>query len=221
MSAGAYYPIFIRVEDCPVLVVGGGELAEHKAQAMLDHAARVTLVSPAATPRVQEWAGEGRLQWRRRGFEDGDVDGCRLVFCASDEPELNRRVSQAAQHRGIPVNVVDVPELCSFIVPSILRRGHLAVAVSTDGRCPSFSRHVRQELESVIDDSFGQALELLEQVRAQVHELFRERDYDARRRVMETVLALDIPKIIRSQGIEAASRAAHAAVRRSAAGDAA
>jgi siroheme synthase-like protein len=189
-------------------------MAESKAEAMLDHHARVTLVATDVTPTLRVWADQGRINWKAQPFEEADVDGCRLVFCASADADLNGRVSRAAQARGIPVNVVDVPDLCSFIVPSILRRGHLAIAISTDGLCPSFSRHLRQELEVRIDEAYGRALEVLDEVRQSVHDVFRTCDYDARRRVMEAVLAIDVPRIVRDRGIEAAREAALAVVAR-------
>ena len=105
MPASAYYPIFLCVEGCPVLVVGGGDLAERKAGAMLDHGARVVLVAKQATAMLQSWAFEGRIEWRARDFTEVDVEDCRLVFCATADADLNAHVSRAAQQRGIPVNV--------------------------------------------------------------------------------------------------------------------
>src|SRR5215831_8641737 len=121
-----YYPLMLKVKDEACLVVGGGPVALQKARALRRAGAKVTVVSPDFTPAFR------RLRVRRlpRKFRTGDVPGHILVIAATDDPKVNRAVSAACRQRAIPVNVVDVPELCSFIVPSILRRGPVVVAVS-------------------------------------------------------------------------------------------
>jgi len=134
-----YYPLMLKVKGEACLVVGGGAIALQKARALRRAGADVTVVSPRFTPA---WA-RLRVRRLRRRFRAGDVAGCVLVIAATDDPGVNRAVAAACRKRSIPVNVVDVPELCSFIVPSILRRGPVVIAVSTGGQSPSLAKALR------------------------------------------------------------------------------
>jgi len=146
-----YYPLMLKVKGEPCLVVGGGPVALQKARALRRAGADVTVVSPDFTRAFL------RLRTRRlrRRFRTGDVAGRVLVIAATDDPKVNRAVSAACRKRTIPVNVVDVPELCSFIVPSILRRGPVVVAISTGGQSPSLAKALRRKLEAVLPPSIG------------------------------------------------------------------
>jgi siroheme synthase-like protein len=146
-----FYPVSLKVGGERVLVVGGGGVALRKAQALVRAGARVTCVAPrfrAGFRRVRA----GRI---RRAFRAADVRGAVLVVASTDDPRANRAVYEACRRRGIPVNVVDVPELCSFIVPSVLRRGAVTVAVSTGGRSPSLAKAVRRRLEALLPPALG------------------------------------------------------------------
>src|SRR6187455_2854300 len=125
-----FYPLMLKVNGESCLIVGGGAVALQKARALRKAGADVTAVSPDFTPAFRRLA----LRRLKRRFRASDVKGRILVIAATDSPEVNRAVSAACRKRNIPVNVVDVPELCSFIVPSILRRGPVVVAVSTGGQ---------------------------------------------------------------------------------------
>jgi uroporphyrin-III C-methyltransferase/precorrin-2 dehydrogenase/sirohydrochlorin ferrochelatase len=146
-----YYPLMLKVKDEACLVVGGGPVALQKARALRRAGADVTVVSPDFAPAF------GRLRVRRvrRPFRIGDVAGRVLVIAATDDSKVNRAVSVACRKRSIPVNVVDVPELCSFIVPSILRRGPVVIAVSTGGQSPSLAKALRRQLETIVPASIG------------------------------------------------------------------
>ena len=146
-----YYPLMLKVKGEACLVVGGGAIALQKARALRRAGADVTAVSPSFSPAFQ------RLPVRRlrRRFRAGDVAGRILVIAATDSPDVNRAVSAACVARGIPVNVVDVPELCSFIVPSIIRRGPVVVAISTGGQSPSLAKALRRQIESILPSSLG------------------------------------------------------------------
>jgi uroporphyrin-III C-methyltransferase/precorrin-2 dehydrogenase/sirohydrochlorin ferrochelatase len=146
-----YYPLMLKVKGEPCLVVGGGAVALQKARALGRAGADVTAVSPAFSTAFR------RLNIRRlkRRFRAGDVARRILVIAATDSPEVNRAVSVACRKRGIPVNVVDVPELCSFIVPSIIRRGPVVVAISTGGQSPSLAKSLRRRLEVILPASLG------------------------------------------------------------------
>jgi uroporphyrin-III C-methyltransferase/precorrin-2 dehydrogenase/sirohydrochlorin ferrochelatase len=146
-----YYPLMLKVKGEPCLVVGGGAVALQKARALRRAGADVTAVSPRFTPAFR------RLRVRRlqRRFRPADVRGRVLVIAGTDSPETNRAVHDACRRRSIPVNVVDVPELCSFIVPSIVRRGPVVVAISTGGRSPSLAKALRRRLEALLPRSLG------------------------------------------------------------------
>jgi uroporphyrin-III C-methyltransferase/precorrin-2 dehydrogenase/sirohydrochlorin ferrochelatase len=146
-----YYPLMLKVKGEPCLVVGGGSVALQKARALRRAGADVTVVSPVFTSALR------RLRVRRiaRRFRTGDVARRILVIAATDDPKVNRAVFSACRRRSIPVNVVDVPELCSFIVPSILRRGPVVIAVSTGGQSPSLAKALRRQLEALVPASIG------------------------------------------------------------------
>lgn len=131
----------LRLEGRRALVVGGGAVALRKARALARAGARVAVVAP----RIG--AGFGRFETRRRAFRAGDVRGASVVVAATDDAAVNRRVHAACRARGIPVNVVDVPELCTFTVPAVFRRGKLTIAVSTDGEAPALAGAIRRDLE--------------------------------------------------------------------------
>jgi siroheme synthase-like protein len=146
-----YYPVSLKVGGEPCLVVGGGRVALQKARTLLRAGARVTVVSPAFDAPFLRL----RATLRRRAFRAGDVRGAVLAIAATDAPAVNRAVFDACRRRGIPVNVVDVPELCSFIVPSVARRGAVTVAVSTGGLSPSLAKALRERLEALLPSTLG------------------------------------------------------------------
>lgn len=165
-----FFPISLDLRGRPCLVVGAGEVAARKAASLLDHGADVTVVAPEATEVIRELASEGRLRWHRRRYRSEDMEGAFLAIAATGDPEVNRRVYEDADRLKRPVNVVDVPELCSFIVPSILRRGSVSVAVSTSGKSPTLAKRLRRELEAVVGPEYGLLADLLGELRPQVHE---------------------------------------------------
>lgn len=160
-----YYPVFIKVKNKAILVVGGGKVAERKVHALLEHGGRVTVVSPELTPKLQEWAAQGRMSWRRRRFAAADLDGVRLAICATNDEAVNRQVAEEANARRIWLNVVDKPDLCDFIVPSAVRRGDLTVAISTGGSSPALAKKIRHELEAYFGPEYALFLALLRKVR--------------------------------------------------------
>src|SRR5437868_13245801 len=135
-----YYPLMLKVKGEPCLVVGGGPVALQKARALSKAGAEVTAVSPSFSAAFRRTS----IPRLKRRFRAGDVSGRILVIAATDSTEVNRAVSAACRKRRIPVNVVDVPELCSFIVPSIVRRGPVVVAISTGGQSPSLAKALRR-----------------------------------------------------------------------------
>ncbi|WP_174874760.1 siroheme synthase CysG [Vogesella oryzae] len=181
-----YFPIFLRLQDEPCLLVGGGEVAVRKARLLLSAGARLTVVSPALVPELVALADSGVIRHVPRAVAASDVAGQRLVVAATDDREVNRMVSQAAQAQGIPANVVDDPELSSYITPAIIDRSPLVIAVSTGGGVPVLARLVRARLESMIPAGFGNLARFASRFRDRVKTRFG--NVEQRRAFWESVL---------------------------------
>jgi len=156
-----------------VLLVGGGAVAARKLASLLEAGARVRLVAPELAPETEAQAHGQGVELLRRGFEPHDLDGAWLVVCATGDEALNRSVAAAANEARIFVNVVDVPPLCSFIVPAVLRRGELTVALSTGGASPAAARRLRQSLDQQFGPEWGPYLAVLRAARARLTALGR------------------------------------------------
>jgi len=142
-----YFPVFLDLRGRRCLVVGGGPIGERKAVALRQYGARVVVVSPTLTPALAVLAGAGGLEHHARAFRRADVRGCTLVVAATGREGVDRAVAAAAHAHRALVNVVDRPVDCDVIMPSVLRRGELQIAVSTGGRSPALARDIRQSLE--------------------------------------------------------------------------
>ena len=141
------FPMFMKIEGRQCLVVGAGNVGEPKIAGLLETGARIRVISLTASPAVREWAREGRIDLQLRPFQSEDLDGIFLAVVATASRTLNERVYHEAQRRGVLCNVVDVPDLCDFFYPSIVRRGDLQIAVSTAGQSPSLAQKIRLQLE--------------------------------------------------------------------------
>ncbi|MDH5752595.1 MAG: siroheme synthase CysG [Deltaproteobacteria bacterium] len=181
-----YLPIFLNIRAQSCLVVGGGEIAARKASLLLKAGAVVTVVSPQLTGILEHMAETGRVQWRQGEFSESDLDNINLVIAATNSSPVNISVHKEATVRGIPVNVVDNPELCTFVMPAIIDRNPLLVAVSTGGASPTFSRLIRTRLEQMIPSGFGRMAALAGRFRQRVKDSLAEPA--DRRRFWEHVL---------------------------------
>ena len=142
-----YYPIFLDVRGRRVVVVGGGAMGEEKVVRLLEYGPRVVVVSPDVTDRVEELADSGEVEWTRRAYQRGDLQGAFVAIVAdTSDDEMNRAVSNEARERNVPLNVADVTELCTWITPSVARRGEVVVATSTGGASPALARLFREVL---------------------------------------------------------------------------
>ena len=141
------FPMFIKLAGRQVLVVGAGNVGEPKIGGLLETGARIRVVALDATPTVREWARAGKVELELRGFTAGDLAGAFLAVVATSSRTLNERIYREAQAHGVLCNVVDVPDLCDFFYPSVVRRGDLQIAVSTSGKSPSLAQKIRQQLE--------------------------------------------------------------------------
>lgn len=167
-----FFPIFLDIRNRPCLVVGGGTVAERKTASLLKSGADVILVSPTLTRNLTTWSDMGQLSHRAREFNEDDLTGCHLVIAATDRTDVNRHISELAGDLRIPVNVVDQPELCSFILPSVIDRSPVVAAISTGGASPVLARLIRSRLESVIPAGYGRLADLCNRFRQRVKETF-------------------------------------------------
>ena len=181
-----FYPAFIDLTNRPVLVVGGGAVAERKVESLLEAEARVTVVSLEVTELLQDHANSKRITLQKRAFAPADIDGVSLVISATDDPSTQKEVASIAASKNILVNTVDKPELCSFIVPAILRRGDITVAISTSGKSPSLAAELRARLGRVLTDDVARTASVLGTVRQEVHERFS--NSDERKRVFDSII---------------------------------
>lgn len=176
----AGYPIFLDMKDRPVIVIGGGAVATRKVDTLLAYGAAVTVVAPEVTPSVAAHAEAGDIVWKRRAYETGDLEGTSIGFCACGDPAIDARVFEEAHAAGCLMNVVDVPQCCDFVVPSILRRGLLSIAVSTSGASCTESKLIRRSLEDQFDDSWEAYLDLMAAVRTMVKDRVSTSHFDRR-----------------------------------------
>jgi precorrin-2 dehydrogenase/sirohydrochlorin ferrochelatase len=160
-----YYPAFLDLQGLGCLVVGGGQVGERKVKTLMDCGAVVHLVSPELTPFLEEAVRQGRVRLLAPEFLPEHLEGIFLVIGATDDPEVNRRISAEARSRNLLCNIVDKPLECSFIVPSQIRRGDLVIAVSTGGRSPALAKKIRQDLENLFPDIYSIYVALLGRVR--------------------------------------------------------
>ena len=142
-----YYPIFLDLRGRRVVVIGGGAMGEEKVTRLLPYEAQVVVVSPDVTDEVAELADDGTIEWVRRPYRRGDLDGAFIAIVAdTSDDAVNQAVSEEARERNVPLNVADVTELCTWITPSVARRGEVIVATSTGGASPALARRFREIL---------------------------------------------------------------------------
>ena len=160
-----YYPICLRVKGRRCLVIGGGRVAERKVRGLLDSGATVVVISPHLTDRLLVLEREGRILWQPRGYQTDDVAGFFLVMAATDDPLVQDQVQQDAERHQILLNVADVPEKCNFILPALVKRGPLSVAISTSGKSPALAKRLRRELQRLVGPDYQLVAEIMGLVR--------------------------------------------------------
>lgn len=180
----SYYPILLNLKGKKCIVVGGGKVAERKALPLLRSGAEVTVISPECTVRLKKENLRGHIQHVPRTYKKGDLKNAFLVIAATDSNETNRKISEDAT---CLVNIVDMPLLCNFIVPSVVRQGLLTIAVSTSGISPSLARTIRKELEGLYGREFSKHLNHIKQMRAKA--LREIKDKKKRKRFLKDLAA--------------------------------
>ena len=163
-----YYPIFLDIADRPVVVIGGGEVALRKVEGLLNAAARITVISPSLHSDLEVLVQQGRVRHIARGYRPGDLDGYVLAFVGTDDRSLNVTVAGEGKERGVWVNAIDDPTNCDFIMPAIVRRGNLTVAISTGGGSPAAARKIREDMEGSLTDEYVLLVEVAAEVRREL-----------------------------------------------------
>lgn len=175
-----YYPVVLNIDRRPVVIIGGGEVAESKVDSLLEGGALLTVISPQLTWRLRSLVASGAIRWQWRQYDSNDVCNAFFVVAATGNPEVQQRIFDDARNAGVLINCVDDPERCDFIMPSVIRRDDLIVAVSTSGKSPVFAAWLRRRLENWLTADLGRVVRVLGDVRNEVRQRFgsvRERKH--------------------------------------------
>jgi siroheme synthase-like protein len=199
-----FYPIYLNLADRRVVVIGGGEVAERKIESLLGTGASIRVVSPEVTARILVLATERRIDLHRRPYESGDCLDAVLVLSASDDPAVSRAVFDDARKCGALVNTADQPRLCDFIMPAVVRRGNVAIAISTSGTSPGLAARLRQKIGRLIGPEYGRLAQLLSEARPQIRQrVSQEAD---RKALQYRILDSDIMRYLKENDIAGARR---------------
>jgi precorrin-2 dehydrogenase/sirohydrochlorin ferrochelatase len=160
-----YYPIYLDIENRNVVIIGGGNVCTRKAETMMRYGARVSVVSPEFTDEIEKWSAEGCLELRRKKYDASDLEGANIVIASTDDEAVNTQIATDCRERRIPVNVVDVTHLCEFIVPAVIERGSVQIAVSTGGSSPALARTLKEDLQRLIGPEYAEVNDALGSLR--------------------------------------------------------
>lgn len=188
-----YYPVALDLGSRPVVVIGGGAVAERKVEGLRQAGARVTVVARRLTPALAALAEQGGIRHVGREYRDADLDGHDLVFVAVDDPAVSDLVTSDARRRRIWVNAADDPAHCDFVLPAVLRRGDLLVAVSTGGASPALARAVRERLASVVTEEYAELTDVVAEVRRELRRDAASPDAEVWQRALDD----DLPRLLR------------------------
>ena len=184
MAEMGYFPVLLELADRRCVMVGGGMVAERRVDGLLAAGARVRVISPRTTRTLAALAAEGRIELESRGYREGDLAGADLAFVATDAGEVNAAVAREARERGLWVNAADDPTHCTFILPALVRRGDLTVAVSTGGSSPALARAIREELEAYLTAEYATLAAIAAEARRELRAAGRLVTADAWRRAL-------------------------------------
>jgi len=195
MKRFPYYPIYLDIEERNVVIIGGGNVCARKAETMMKYGARVTVVSPELTDEIEQWATDGCLAIRRKPYEEADLDGAHIVIASTDDQSVNEQIAADCRARRIPVNVVDVTPLCEFIVPAIIEKGSIQIAVSTGGKSPALARTLKEDLNRAIGPEYAEVNDALGSLRDGAKKVLPT-DID-RKRFFDAIIASGVLEMLR------------------------
>jgi precorrin-2 dehydrogenase / sirohydrochlorin ferrochelatase len=196
-----YYPVFLDIFGKSCAVVGGGEVAYRKAQRLLQCGARVKVIARILSPELEDLKARGEIDHIDEQYAPEYITSTFMVIGATDNREVNEQIFRDARNQNILVNIVDEPERCDFILPSIVERGDLAVAVSTGGKSPALARHLRRELEGIFGTEYETYLKIMGEIREII--LARGRPSDENRKIFESFVQSDMLNLIRQKDWDA------------------
>lgn len=190
-----YYPVFLNLVGRRVVVIGGNRFALEKVEGLLGAGACVTVITEQVIAALKELIEGGQVAQVARGYCEGDLEGAFLVISTLNDAAVNARIFREAEANQIAVNVVDDPPHCSWIAPSILRRGDLTVAISTSGKAPAVAVRLRQKLEEEIGDEYGRFLEIAGTLRAPLAKKYP--DFETRKKLWYAVVDSEVLELLR------------------------
>ncbi len=196
-----YYPVNLDIRNRKCLVVGGGDVGTRKVMTLLDCGARVVVVSPAVTEKIEELSNNGQIKLQKRGFKPTDLEEMFLVIGATDNPELNRQIHAGAERLGMLCNIADRPEVCNFILPAIVNRGDLIIAISTSGKSPAFAKKMRKDFEKEFGIEYADFLTLMGGIRTKL--LSEDHEPEAHKHLFEKLIKRDLVNLIKDRDIAA------------------
>lgn len=182
-----YYPIFLPLKNTTCLIVGGGAVAEHKLKKLLEAGASVKLVAPSCTAFIEDLAQKQGIEYHPREYQTQDIEACKLVFAASNLRAVNHQVYLDAQNANIWCNVADEQEDGSFILPAVVNRGLLQLAISSSGASPWLTKEVKNYLESLFKKDIEEKLEQIKQTRQEALRIAAETGKD-KKQLLEEML---------------------------------
>ncbi len=199
-----YYPINLDIRNRRCLVVGGGSVATRKVMTLTDCGAMVTVVSPQITPELRELADQKVIVVKQRHYQSSDMNGMFLVIGATDKKELNWRIYSEAERIGKLCNIADRPEACNFILPSVVSRGDLTIAISTSGKSPAFAKKLRKELEIQFGEEYADFLQVMGEIRKKL--LMKNHAPEEHKPIFEKLIKKGLLEMIREDKKEEINR---------------
>ena len=192
-----YYPIHLDIQNRNCLVVGGGGVGTRKVMTLLNCGAKVTVVSPDISEKLHNLADSPSLTLKQRPYQSEDLAGMFLVIGATDDETLNRQISRDAEQRSTLCNIADRPEICNFILPSIVQRDDLIITISTSGRSPALAKKLRKSLEARFGEEYGVLLKLMGGIRQKL--LSRSHEPEAHKPIFEQLINSDLITLIKEE----------------------
>ncbi len=190
-----YYPVYLDINDRNCLVVGGGRVGTRKVKGLLESGAQVTVVSLDVTQTITTWAAEKKIRLFQRAYKANDLDGHFMVIGATDNEVLNRQIYTDAEKRNMLCNIADWPQGCNFILPAVIRRGDLSLAISTSGKSPAFARFLRLKLEREYGMEYARLLDLMGTIRQKL--LAQEHAPEEHKPLFEALITGGLLELIR------------------------
>ena len=197
-----YYPINLDLKGKKCLVVGGGRVAERRVISLLECEADVIVISPRVTPKLERLSVNKKITYKARSYKSSDLRGAYLIIASTDIQKLNRHIGERARKLGALVNIVSEPKLSDFIVPSVLRRGNLLLAISTSGTSPALSKRLRSNLETIL----GKEYEIFTNIIGAIRTKCRSLPVKKRRRIYSQVAMSEIPELLREKRYKKAEK---------------